>query len=96
MVESVGGSLAGFVTWAVAWLARIGTAAAVLWGGWLMLKVIFAGGSGREAWRAVFGLLVIAVAVAALTNMEQTMAIVGLAGQRVWAGVAQELRAGLG
>jgi hypothetical protein len=96
MVEAVGGSLAGFVTWAVAWMARLGTAAAVLWGSWLLLKVIFSGGSGREAWKAVFGLLVIAVVAAALTNMEQTMALLALAGQRIWAGVAEELRAGLG
>ena len=96
MLEGVGGQLAGFVAWAVAWAARLGVVAGTLWGSWLLLKVIFAGGSGREAWRAVVGLLVLAVAFAALTDWRQTMELVGLAGQRIWAGLAQELRAGLG
>lgn len=96
MLEGVGGSLAVFVTWALAWVAKLAMVAGTLWGSWLLLKVVFAGGSGREAWRAVLGLLVLAVAVAALTNMTETMGIVGLAGQRIWQGVATELRAGLG
>ena len=89
MLEGVGGQLAGFVAWAVAWAARLGVVAGTLWGSWLLLKVIFAGGSGREAWRAVVGLLVLAVVFGGPDQMGQTFELVGLAGQRVWAGLAR-------
>jgi hypothetical protein len=95
MLEGLGGSLGGLISWAMSWLVKVAQVAVVVLGGWAMLKVLLAGGSGREAWRAVFGLLVLAVVFAALADWRGTFEVIGLAGQRVWGALATELRAGI-
>ena len=95
MLEGLGGSFGGLIAWAMGWLVKIGGVVVVVLGGWAMLKVLLAGGSGREAWRAVFGLLVLAVVFAALSDWRGTFEVVGLAGQRVWGALVSELRAGI-
>jgi hypothetical protein len=95
MLEGLGGSFGGLVTWVMGWLVKLGTAAVVVLGGWHMLKVILAGGHGREAWRAVLALLVLAVVFAALSDWRNTFELVGQAGQTVWGAVVAEARAAM-
>jgi hypothetical protein len=95
MLEGLGGSFGGLITWGMGWLVTIAGAAVVLFGGWHLLKVILAGGHGREAWRAVLALLVLAVAFAALSDWRGTFELVGLAGQRVWGALVAEARAAM-
>jgi hypothetical protein len=95
MLEGLGGSFGSLIAWAMGWLVKIGGAVVVVVGGWHLLKVLLAGGHGREAWRAVLAMLVLAVAFAALSDWRGTFEVVGLAGQRVWGALVAELRAGL-
>jgi hypothetical protein len=95
MLEGLGGSFGGLITWGMSWLVKIAGAAVVLFGGYHMLKVILAGGHGREAWRAVLALLVLAVAFAALSDWRTTFDLVGQGGQTIWRAVVAEARAAM-
>jgi hypothetical protein len=95
MLEGLGGSLGGLVGWVMGWLVTIGGAAAVILGGWAMLKAILAGGHGREAWKAVLALLVLAVGFSMLADWRTTFELVGLAGGRIKDVAFAELRAGI-
>src|SRR4051794_41346520 len=70
MLEAVGGQLGGLVAWVMGWVVQFARVGLVLVGGLAILKVIWAGvqGSQREAVRAVVGLVVVAVAFAALAE----------------------------
>jgi hypothetical protein len=95
MFESVGGGLGQFAVWAWGWAVKGGTVIAVLWFCKHALQVLLAGGNGREAWRAVVGVFVIAVALAALKNMDATLGLVAEVGQRAYDFGLAELRTGL-
>lgn len=98
MLEAVGGQLGGLVTWVMGWLVQFARVGLVLVGGWAILKVVWAGvrGSQREAVQAVVGLVVVAVAFAALAEWRTTFDLLGLVGTRLLQGAYTEIRAGLG
>jgi hypothetical protein len=95
-MPEVGGALGSLVVWLTGWMVKLGVVAGSLWFAWHCLQVLLSGGSGRAAWRAVFGVLAISVALAALTHLDQVGALGLLVGQRVFDGAMGELRAQLG
>jgi hypothetical protein len=95
VIESAGASFGHFLTWVWGWAIKGGTVIAVLWFMKHALQVLLSGGHGREAWRAVVGILVVAVAFAALRNVDQAWTLTVDLGQRIWDAGLAELRAGL-
>jgi hypothetical protein len=95
MLEGLGGSFGGLVEWVMGWMVVIGGGAAVIFGGWHLLKVLLAGGHGREAWKAVVGLLVLAVGFAMLADWRATFELAGFAGGQIKDVLYAELRSGM-
>jgi len=91
----LGGALAHFVAWVMSWVIRLGAAAATIWFGVTVLKVIMKGGRGREVWELVAGLAAVVILYAMLQDYQGTMAMLGGLGQQAWGGIKAELAAGL-
>jgi len=90
------GPLGALAAAATRLLVGAGVAAVTLSLGWQLLKVVFSGGSDRAMTRFVDSAVIAGVALAALSNLTQTVGVVGAIGAALWGAVVDTVRSSVG
>lgn len=89
------GPLANLTSTLTRLLVQAGSAVLMVVLAWQCLKLLLSGGSERLGREIAVRVLILGMAVAALTNLSATAGLVQAVGAALWGGVVDAVRAGL-